>query len=218
MFSILALPVAPGLASHSGSAMLQPDAREFRLASSDAGSNGTASNVSASCPAIWPPISPCEVAPARLAALNPGENENSPIPSFFLHHEGAFDLDDRVQCFLQAVGNPNGTQLDLHIPPSLAEIEIDFPLILKLRDHPSRTDYSPDANYNIIGSAFVTSYQAALLPGSPCGTLDDHYKRTQSIAESLRDMPSFNRASGRDFVLNVATLAINQAHFHLIPS
>lgn len=157
-----------------------------------------------SCPTTLP-ASPCR---GEVPILNANHSsESRVVPTFFLHDAGSFNLDDRVQCFLQAVGNIpfSSNDLDFHVPPQVAEHANDYWLIDRLRNHSSRVYDESSASFHIVASPIVTSFAATFLPGSPCGGLELHYARMQAIATSLTSLPSFQASAGSDFVLNVDT-------------
>ena len=164
----------------------------------------------ARCPAVLP-ASPCYLGEA---ILKPTAALSAP-PAFFMHDSGAFIFDDVVQCYLDAVGDSKGASgrandLDSHVSPNISEHEIEYWLLWKLRTHPARTTSEANATLHFVSTPLVTSYQASLLPGAPCGTKYDHANRTAALAANLAALPSYKANSGRNFVLTADTFALSE--------
>lgn len=135
------------------------------------------------------------------------------LPKFYLYEGGAFDL-PAAKCLLENVLGANSTSdadFDYIVDPEYAQRTIDVSMLRLLRHHYARV-HSPElASLHIIAAPVFTAALATsdfgkarashFRAGFPCGTLKEHYRQMDALADALVRLPAWQRCNGCDFLL-----------------
>jgi hypothetical protein len=94
--------------------------------------------------------------------------------------------------------------LDDLVEPIVAQHLTDYWALQRFAEHPLRTRNVDEADVHIVGAPIALSYFAsAMVPESVdvCSNYSSHLARLQNLAETLEELPAFQRSNGANFLL-----------------